>query len=67
MALPEGVLADGGRVAGFIYFEEATRRERALVLRATLEPEAQPGDDTGADTGAPGGTPAEIEIPFVIR
>jgi hypothetical protein len=54
MALPEGVLEDGGRIAGFIYFEEATGRERHLVLRANLEPEAE-------------GETAAIEIPFRVE
>jgi hypothetical protein len=63
MAVPEGVLADGGRVAGFIYFEEATRRERALVLRATMVPELLPNSGGEGDNAAP----ASIEIPFVIR
>jgi hypothetical protein len=35
-ALPEGVLADGGEIAGFVYFENATRREGKLSLKIDL-------------------------------
>jgi hypothetical protein len=54
MALPEGVLADGGQITGFVYFEEATRRESRVTFRAELA-----GDDDGE-------TVASIEIPFEV-
>jgi hypothetical protein len=54
MALPEGVLADGGQITGFVYFEDATRRESRVTFRADLA-----GDDDGQ-------TVAAIEIPFEI-
>ncbi len=55
MGLPEGVLADGGEISGFIYFEDATRRERRLTFRADFE-EEQHGDQL-----------AEITIPFQVQ
>jgi hypothetical protein len=55
MALPEGVLADGGQVSGFIYFEEATNRESRLLFRADLE------------DGNDGQPVASIEIPFRVE
>jgi hypothetical protein len=54
MALPEGVLADGGQITGFVYFEDATARESRLTFRAELA-----GDDDGE-------TVASIEIPFEV-
>ena len=54
MALPEGVLADGGQLTGFVYFEEATKRERRVTFQAELA-----GDDDGE-------TVASIEIPFDV-
>jgi hypothetical protein len=54
MALPEGVLADGGQLTGFVYFEDATARESRVTFRAELA-----GDDDGE-------TVALIEIPFEI-
>lgn len=55
MALPEGVLADGGEISGFLYFENATRKERRVTFQA--------------DLGAPpqGDAITQIEIPFVVR
>ena len=35
-AIREGVVADGGKVAGFVYFQKATRDLAALTLRADL-------------------------------
>jgi hypothetical protein len=55
LGLPEGVLADGGEISGFIYFEDATRRERRLTFRADFEDE-QNGDQL-----------AEITIPFRVQ
>ena len=55
MALPEGVLADGGEISGFLYFENATRKERRVTFQADLDAPPQ-GDQV-----------AEIEIPFVVR
>lgn len=55
MALPEGVLADGGQVSGFLYFEQATGREDRLLFRA------------GLDDGNDGQPVASIEIPFRIE
>ena len=64
MALPEGVLENGGRVSGFIFFEDATRKENKLVLRANLESEAKPdGEAAGSETGEI----ASIEIPFRVE
>lgn len=55
MALPEGVLADGGEISGFLYFENATRRERRLTLRADLD-----GPQDGERV-------AKIELPFQVQ
>jgi hypothetical protein len=55
MGLPEGVLADGGEISGFIYFEDATKRESRLTFRADIQDE-QEGDQL-----------AEIKIPFLVR
>jgi hypothetical protein len=55
MALPEGVLADGGEISGFLYFENATRKESHVMFQADLD---QP--PKGAEIAA-------IEIPFVVR
>jgi len=55
MALPEGVLADGGQISGFLYFENATAHETDFVFTAKLED----GED---------GTPVtSIEIPFRVE
>jgi hypothetical protein len=35
-ALPEGVVQDGGRVAGFVYFRRVTARESAVEFELTL-------------------------------
>jgi hypothetical protein len=55
MALPEGVLADGGEISGFLYFENATRRERHVTFHADIDQPPQ-GDEL-----------TQIEIPFVVR
>lgn len=53
LGLPEGVLADGGKISGYLFFEDATRRESRLTLEADL-------DDGPARV-------AEIEIPFRVE
>jgi hypothetical protein len=55
MGLPEGVLADGGEISGFLYFEDATTHESRLTFRARIDDEQQ-GDRL-----------AEINIPFRVR
>jgi hypothetical protein len=55
LALPEGVLADGGELTGFLYFENATRRERKVQLEADL----REGEGQGQVTS--------IAIPFQIE
>lgn len=55
MGLPEGVLADGGEISGFLYFEDATKRESRLTFRADINDEQQ-GDQL-----------AEIKIPFRVQ
>ncbi|HXJ21784.1 MAG TPA: hypothetical protein VMT03_16285 [Polyangia bacterium] len=55
MGLPEGVLGDGGEISGFLYFENATKRERRLTFQADI------GD---APTGQ---QLAEIAIPFRVE
>ncbi|HSS40587.1 MAG TPA: hypothetical protein VLT58_17610, partial [Polyangia bacterium] len=55
MALPEGVLADRGEISGFLYFENATRKEKRVTFHADMD-QPQGGDEI-----------AEIEIPFVVR
>jgi hypothetical protein len=55
MGLPEGVLADGGEISGFLYFEDATKRESRLTFRADIDDEEH-GDQL-----------AEIKIPFRVQ
>ncbi|HVZ89301.1 MAG TPA: hypothetical protein VHG72_20205 [Polyangia bacterium] len=55
MGLPEGVLADGGEISGFLYFENATKHEGHLTLRADID-DAPTGDRL-----------ARIEIPFRVQ
>jgi hypothetical protein len=55
MALPEGVLADGGEISGFLYFENATRKEKHVTFHADLDAPPQ-GDQV-----------TQIEIPFVVK
>lgn len=55
LGLPEGVLADGGEISGFVYFENATRHEGRITFRADIE---------DGQTGSP---LAEIEIPFRVQ
>ncbi|MCY1018860.1 hypothetical protein [Pyxidicoccus sp. MSG2] len=54
-ALPEGTLADGGRVEGFLYFQGVAQRERQVVLQARL---------VDGNTGEPFGT---LDIPFQVQ
>jgi hypothetical protein len=51
-ALPEGVVHDGGRVAGFVYFQKVTARESAVEFELTL---------ADASDGKPFG---RVAIPF---
>jgi hypothetical protein len=55
LSLPEGVLADGGEVAGYLFFEDATRHESRLAFKASL------------DDGDGQGSVAEIDIPFRVE
>jgi hypothetical protein len=55
LGLPEGVLADGGEISGFLYFEDATKRESRLTFRAKIDDEQQ-GDQL-----------AELKIPFRVQ
>jgi len=55
LGLPEGVLADGGEISGYLFFEDATRREGRLTFSAAL------------DDGDGGGSVAELEIPFRVE
>lgn len=45
-ALPEGVLEDGGSVAGFVYFQNVSGREHSVTLRARLV-DARTGEQFG--------------------
>lgn len=53
-AIPEGVVADGGKVAGFVYFKKIKSHISALTLRSDL---------VDAMTKQPFG---QIEIPFAV-
>jgi hypothetical protein len=55
MALPEGVLDDGGIVTGFLFFESPLAKESRVTLAAEFE----------ASDGR--GTVASIEIPFTVE
>ena len=55
MGLPEGVLADGGEISGFLYFENVTRNESRLTFKADID-DVRQGDEV-----------AEIDIPFRVR
>ena len=52
MALPEGVLADGGTISGFLYFESPLGHESRVTFEADFE------NSAGADTVA------AMKIPF---
>jgi hypothetical protein len=53
-AVPEGVLSDGGKVSGFIYFQRITRGSPGLTLRSELV------DVTTRQSSG------RIEIPFAV-
>ena len=53
-ALPDGVLEDGGRISGFVYFQHL-ERERSAVLELSLH-DAETGNDLGT-----------ARVPFDIR
>ncbi|HVV51305.1 MAG TPA: hypothetical protein VHO06_16670 [Polyangia bacterium] len=55
MGLPEGVLADGGEISGFLYFEDATKHESRLTFHADID-DVKTGDQL-----------ADIAIPFRVR
>ena len=55
MALPEGVLENGGLISGFLFFESPLDDED----RVTFQADFVPGDGSG--------TVAAIEIPFRVR
>jgi hypothetical protein len=55
MGLPEGVLADGGQISGFLYFENVTGSHQRLELQAALE------------DGEKDGPVANLEIPFRVE
>jgi len=55
MALPEGVLGDGGLISGFLFFESPLSAEDGVTFQADFER----GDGTG--------TVASVEIPFRVR
>ena len=55
MGLPEGVLADGGEISGFLYFENVTKRETRLTFRADID---------GAEDGD---RRTKIELPFRVQ
>jgi len=54
--LPEGMLAGGGSVTGFLYFESPTGRERGATLAAEFD---RGGDAKGLIT--------KLEIPFRVE
>jgi hypothetical protein len=54
LAIPEGVVKKGGRVAGFLYFEEVSPRLKMVNFRFDL---------VSANSGRVFGT---IEIPFIV-
>jgi hypothetical protein len=54
-AIPEGVLANGGHLSGFLYFLRAPREDKSVTLELQL---------VDAKTGASFGT---IRIPFVVK
>jgi hypothetical protein len=54
LALPETAVTPGGVVTGFLYFDRATRDDKALDLTAQLE-------------GANGEQLGEVRIPFLTR
>jgi len=55
LGLPEGVLADGGEIAGYLFFEDAIHHEVRLTFAADL------------DDGDSGTAVAELSIPFRVE
>ena len=55
MALPEGVLDDGGIVTGYLFFESPLSKESRVTFAADF------------DAGDGDGTVASIEIPFKVE
>jgi hypothetical protein len=65
MALPEGVLDNGGTISGFLFFESPLDRESRVTFQADFDaarPKAATADGDAADE-----TVASIEIPFRIE
>jgi hypothetical protein len=54
-AIPEGVLQDGGRVEGFVYFQGVARREKRVELQVSL---------VDAEDEKPFG---ELHVPLVVK
>ena len=54
-ALPEGTLAPGGTMTGFLYFQNVGEREGEVTLRARLV-DARTGEQFGA-----------LAIPFAVK
>lgn len=54
-SLPEGVLADGGVITGFLYFDDVARREKGATFEAHLE------------DGEGGAEVADLTIPFRVE
>ena len=54
-SMPEGVLADGGVITGYLYFENVAGRERSATFQARLE------------DGEQGHPIAEMNIPFRVN
>jgi hypothetical protein len=54
-AVPEGVLADGGRLSGFLYLPKVPRGDKSVTLELRLA-----DAKTGVSFGA-------IRLPFVVK
>jgi hypothetical protein len=54
-ALPEGVLDEGGRLSGWLYFQKLTERDERVALRASFE------------AAVSGTRVASFEIPFTVK
>jgi hypothetical protein len=72
--LPEGVLADGGTVSGYLYFENPIAHENHVSFRAQLS-HVQGGANADAESASrdadadnrSDGQVASIEIPFRVQ
>jgi hypothetical protein len=53
-SLPEGVLADGGVITGYLYFDDVTRKEKDVMFQARME-DSERGDLV-----------AKVSIPFRV-